>query len=59
MQKKPSRETTKLTIFTGSRDEWDTKKGTIIPEECIASTAVRQKAPLRMKQCRTVKKSSP
>ena len=31
----------------------------LVPVECIARTAVCQKAPLGLKQCRTVKKSSP
>ena len=53
---KPSCATTKLTLFAVSKDEWDTKEDT---GKSIVRTAVCQKAPLGLKQCRTVKKSSP
>jgi len=43
LRRKPSRTTTKLMLFTVGKDEWNTKEDT---EECIAHTAVCQKAPL-------------
>ena len=50
-QRKPSCATTKWWIlFTGSKDEWNTKEDT--------GTAVCQKAPFRLKQNWTMKKSS-
>ena len=55
-QRKPSRATT-LTLFTVSKDEWNTKED--VPEEFIARTAVCEKIPLGLKRRRTVKKSSP
>jgi len=55
-QRKPSHATTKLMLFTVSKDEWRTL---ISPEECIAHTVECQKPPLGLKQCQTVKKSSP
>ena len=44
------------TLFAISKDEWNTKEDT---GKCIVRTAVCQKAPLRLKRFRTVKKSSP
>ena len=52
-EEKPSRATTKSTLFAVSKDEWDAK------EECIVHTAICQKAPVGPKRHRTVKKSSP
>ena len=49
---KPSRATAKSTLLAVSKDEWDTKEDTP-PLYCTYS--VSQKAPLRPKQCQTVK----
>jgi len=48
--------TTKSTLFVVNKDEYDTKEG---HEECIAYTAVWQKAPLGLKRCQTAKKIKP
>jgi len=62
MQRKPSHVTTKLMLFTVSKNQrWMEHKGGHwqVPQECIAHTVVCQKAPLGMKRRQTVKKSSP
>jgi len=54
--------TTKSTLFVVSKDEWDTKEGTGKSTknalQCTCAMAW-QKAPLKLKQHQTVKKSSP
>ena len=47
-QRKPSRETTKLTLFTVIKDEWSTKED--IPKVCIARAGLCQNAPLMLKR---------
>jgi len=56
MKRKPSQATTKSTLFTVSKDKWNSKEGT--GKSIIVCTVVCQKVPLRPKQCQTVKKSS-
>jgi len=59
-QRKPSRATTKLTLFTVNKDEWYIKEDTGKSlKNTFARTLVCQKVTLGMKWCRTVKKSSP
>ena len=52
-ERKPSRTTTKLTLFTIGKDEWDTKQDTGNSIVCIA---ICQKVPLKPKRRRVVKK---
>ena len=52
---KLSHTTTKSTPIAVSKDEWNTKE---VHEECIVHTAVCQKAHVRLKRRRTVKKSN-
>jgi len=46
MQRKPSHATTKSTLFTVSKDEWDTKEDTV---KCMKNAL--HKIPLKLKQC--------
>ena len=55
-EEKPSCATVKLTIFTVSKDEWDTKEDT--GKSMKNALYVCQKAPLGPKRRRTVKKLS-
>ena len=53
---KPSRATAKSTLFTVSKDEWDTKEDT---GKSMKNVCTCQRAPLWPKRRRAVKKSSP
>jgi len=54
---KLSRDKCKINTFAFRIDEWDTRRSWKIHEECIALTAVCQKALLGLKWCRTAKKN--
>jgi len=51
-ERKSSCATTKSTLFSVSKDEWDAKEDLEVYEKCIVCTVVCHKAPLH---CRAVK----
>ena len=55
--KKPSHATTKSTLFTVSKGEWDTKEEDTGKSKKIALHVPQyaKRAPLRLKRCQTVK----